>query len=85
MEEYIVADNKDVKDEIKDEEVAAEEVANETDPHIYSHGICAVGEKSVIPSGVTVGKNTCIGGITTEEDYPDNTLPSGRTLIKAGE
>ena len=62
-----------------------EEVANETDPHIYSHGICAVGEKSVIPSGVTVGKNTCIGGITTEEDYPDNTLPSGRTLIKAGE
>ena len=62
-----------------------EEVANETDPHIYSHGICAVGEKSVIPSGVTVGKNTCIGGITTKEDYPDNTLPSGKTLIKAGE
>ena len=62
-----------------------EEVANETDPHIYSHGICAVGEKSVIPSGVTVGKNTCIGGITTKEDYPDNTLSSGKTLIKAGE
>ena len=79
----IVAESVEIGDNVK--MGIGEEVANETDPHIYSHGICAVGEKSVIPSGVTVGKNTCIGGITTEEDYPDNTLPSGRTLIKAGE
>ena len=79
----IVAESVEIGDNVK--MGIGEEVANETDPHIYSHGICAVGEKSVIPSGVTVGKNTCIGGITTEEDYSDNTLPSGRTLIKAGE
>ena len=79
----IIAENVEIGDNVK--MGIGEEVANETDPHIYSHGICAVGEKSIIPEGVTVGKNTCIGGVTTKEDYPDNTLPSGRTLIKAGE
>ena len=63
-----------------------EEVENETDPHIYNHGIATVGEKSVIPDGITVGKNTCVFGTTTVEDYPDNCLASGKTLIiKAGD
>ncbi|MBE5853252.1 MAG: glucose-1-phosphate adenylyltransferase [Lachnospiraceae bacterium] len=79
----IIAESVEIGDNVR--MGIGEEVANETDPHIYSHGICAVGEKSIIPSGVTVGKNTCIGGITTQEDYPDNILPSGKTLIKAGE
>ncbi|MFR0802247.1 MAG: glucose-1-phosphate adenylyltransferase [Suilimivivens sp.] len=63
-----------------------EEVENETDPHIYNHSIATVGEKSVIPDGITVGKNTCVFGTTTAEDYPDNCLASGKTLIiKAGD
>jgi len=62
-----------------------DEVDNETDPHIYNHSLVCVGEKSVIPSGITVGKNACIFGVTTPEDYQDNALASGKTLIKAGE
>ena len=62
-----------------------DEAPNETAPHIYNHGICTIGEKSVIPDGVTIGKNVCVGGVTTKEDYPDGVLPSGKTMIKAGE
>ncbi len=59
-----------------------EEAQNDTAPHIYNHGIVTVGEKSVIPEGVTVGKNSVVSGITEKEDYPDGNLPGGRTLIK---
>jgi len=62
-----------------------EEVPNDTAPHIYSDGIVTVGERSVIPDGITVGKNTVIFGVTSEADYKDARLPSGKTLIKAGE
>jgi glucose-1-phosphate adenylyltransferase len=44
-----------------------------------------IGEKSVIPSNVTIGKNAVISGETVKEDYPDGVLDSGRTLIKVGE
>ena len=44
-----------------------------------------VGEKSVIPDGITVGKNSVIFGVTALEDYEDSYLPSGKTLVKAGE
>jgi len=64
---------------------AGEEVENETAPHIYNHGIVTIGERSVIPDGVTVGKNTVIFGVTAAEDYPDAGLAGGKTLIKAGE
>ena len=60
-------------------------VENETDPHIYNHDLVCIGEKSVIPDGITVGKNACIFGITTPEDYENNSLPSGKTLNKAGD
>lgn len=62
-----------------------EEVPNDTAPHIYSHGIVTIGEKSVIPDNVTVGKNTVIFGMTTNEDYDNAYLASGKSLIKAGE
>ena len=62
-----------------------EEADNETDPHIYNHGLVTIGEKSVIPSKVTVGKNSVVSGITTVEDYTDYYLGSGKTLIKAGD
>ncbi len=62
-----------------------EEAENEKAPHIYNHGIVTVGEKSVIPDGVTVGKNSVVAGVTTAEDYPDSVLASGKNIIKAGE
>ena len=62
-----------------------DEADNETAPHIYNHGLVTIGEKSVIPDGVSVGKNTVIFGVTTAADYENSYLASGRTLIKAGE
>lgn len=64
---------------------AFEEVDNETHPHIYNQGLVCIGEKTVIPSNVKIGKNTVVSGITTAEDYPDNCLPSGKSFIKAGD
>lgn len=62
-----------------------EEAENETAPHIYNHGIVTIGERSVIPDGITVGKNSVIFGVTMASDYTDASLASGKTLIKAGE
>lgn len=62
-----------------------QEVENDTAPHIYNHGIVTVGERSVIPNDITVGKNSVIFGITTSVDYEQGCLPGGKSLIKAGE
>ena len=64
---------------------AGDEAENETAPHIYNHGIVTIGERSVIPDGITVGRNSVIFGVTTAADYTDASLASGKTLIKAGE
>ncbi len=61
-----------------------EEVPNKKEPNIYSFGLVTVAEKSSIPPGVKIGKNTAISGVTTLEDYPDGVLSGGETLIKAG-
>jgi len=61
------------------------EIPNRAKPHIYSGGLVTVGENSVIPSGVQIGKNTAISGKTAAEDYVDGVLGSGETLIKAGD
>lgn len=61
------------------------EVPNRLKPDIYTFGLVTIGENSVIPSGVQIGKNTAVSGITCREDYPDGRLVSGETLIKAGE
>ncbi len=61
------------------------DVPNQRKPDIYAFGLVTIGENSVIPAGVQIGKNTAISGVTIEEDYPDGVLGSGETLIKAGE
>lgn len=58
---------------------------NKFRPDIYNSGLVAVGENSVIPDGVQIGKNTAVSGVTTKEDYADCVLESGGTLIKAGD
>ena len=83
LNKAIVAENVLVNDNVK--VGIGEEVPNETHPHIYNHGLVTIGEKSIIPEGVTIGKNSVISGNTTAEDYPDAQLPGGKTLIKAGD
>lgn len=79
----IIAENVVISDEVK--LGVGEEAPNETDPHIYNHGIVTVGEKSFIPAGISVGKNSVIFGKTAEADFDNAYLASGKTLIKAGE
>ena len=61
------------------------DIPNKWKPSIYAFGLVTVGENSVIPSHVQIGKNTAISGHTEKEDYPGGVLGSGETLIKAGD
>lgn len=54
------------------------------DPKVYQFDLVTIGEASVIPNGVKVGRNTAISGITTSEDYLGGMLESGDYIIKAG-
>lgn len=62
-----------------------EEVENKLKKSVYSFGLVAIGERSVVPSGVKVGKNTAIFGKTEKEDYPNGILEGGESIIKAGD
>lgn len=62
-----------------------DEVPNKLNESVYSFGLVTVGEDSVIPDGVSVGKNTAISGITEQADYPNGILASGEAIIKAGD
>ena len=75
------------KCEIKDGAVlgTGEEAPNKLNASIYSFGLVTVGEASVIPEGVKIGKNTAISGVTEKADYPDGNLASGEVIIKAGD
>ena len=79
----IIAENVVVGNQVK--LGVGEEAENDKAPHIYNHGLVTIGEKSVIPDGISVGKNSVISGVTAAADYEDSQLASGKTLIKAGE
>ena len=83
IEKGIIAENAEIGNNVK--LGMGEEAENETAPHIYNHGLVTVGEKSFIPDGITVGKNTVVFGKTTEDDYDNAYLASGKSLIKAGD
>ncbi len=59
-----------------------DEVENETDPTIYTHGLVTIAEKSEIPSGLTIGKNSVLSGIFTIDEFAGETVSSGKTVIK---
>ena len=54
------------------------------DPKVYQFDLVTIGEHSVIPDHVKIGKNTAISGVTTPEDYTDGALASGDYILKAG-
>ena len=61
-----------------------EEKENKNHPNIYCNGLVTLGEGTVIPDNVRIGKNTVVSGITKPEDYPDNWLDGGECLIRGG-
>ena len=83
VDKAIIAENVVVGNQVK--LGVGEETENDTAPHIYNHGLVTIGEKSVIPDGISVGKNSVISGVTAAADYEDSQLASGKTLIKAGD
>ena len=54
------------------------------DPKVYQFELVVVGERSTIPAGVRIGRNTAISGETTPDDYHGGVLESGDYIIKAG-
>ena len=54
-------------------------------PKVYASDLVTIGEDSVIPAHVRIGRNTAILGTTTASDYPDGMLAGGDAIIKAGE
>ena len=54
------------------------------DPKVYQFDLVTIGEHSVIPEGVRIGKNTAISGVTEASDYTDGQLESGGYIVKAG-
>ncbi|MBQ4284270.1 MAG: glucose-1-phosphate adenylyltransferase [Lachnospira sp.] len=62
-----------------------DEADNVFKPAIYNSGLVTIGECSVVPDGVKIGKNTAISGETTADDYENGMLVSGGVIIKAGD
>jgi len=83
LNKAIIAENATIGNNVK--LGVGEEADNDTAPHIYNQGIVTIGEKSVVPNGISIGKNSVVFGVTTAADYEDSHLASGKTLIKAGE
>lgn len=79
----IIAENVKIGDHV--ELGCGEEVENKLNGGIYSFGLVTIGENSVIPPGVKIGKNTAISGETEAGDYPNGVLASGESIIKAGD
>lgn len=79
----IIAENVDIGENTQ--LGVGEEVPNVEKPKIYNSGLVTIGENSVIPDGIKIGKNTAISGVTAPEDYTDGMLPGGGIIIKAGE
>ncbi len=94
MNGTVIGDNCIIEKAIIDEECTVgsevklgdgEEAPNETRPDIYREGLVTLGEGTVIPDKVTIGKNVMINGVTEAKDYKNGKLSSGKTLDKAGD
>ena len=78
----IIAENSVVG---KDCEIGAFEFCeSKYDKKVYNCDLAVIGERTNIPEGVVIGKNTAILGDTTIEDYVDRQLLSGDFIVKVG-
>ena len=63
-----------------------ENIPNVGKPNIYDSGITVLGESTVVPPGVTIGKNCVVYGPTVPEDYGSGRhLESGQSIIRGME
>lgn len=83
LERAIVAEDAVIGDNVR--LGIGDEKENDTRPDIYNHGLVTIGERSLIPDGVSIGKNSVVAGKCTAKDFPNRILPSGSTLIRGGE
>lgn len=61
-----------------------ENVISKEYPDLYNTGITVIGEKTKVPDGVSIGKNCALYGHLSHEDFPNNALSSGGSIIKEG-
>lgn len=80
IEKGIIAENVEIGNNV--EIGVGEEAPNVFKPAVYGWGLATIGENTVVPDGVKIGKNTCISGVTAAEDYPDGILPGGGAILK---
>lgn len=62
-----------------------EEARSRLNAGVYAFGLATIGEHTVIPPNVRIGKNTAIRGNTSAADYPEGELAGGGYIIKAGD
>lgn len=83
IDKGIIAENTKIGDHVQ---IGVGEYAKSTyNPSVYAFDLATIGEDSVIPPHVRIGRNTAILGETGPADYPDGLLASGNSIIKAGE
>ena len=59
-----------------------ENIPNTLYPHIYDTGISVIGENSIVPDNITIGKNCVLYGHLTKEDFNNDYLESGNGVVK---
>ncbi len=91
MENCVIGENSTIERCVMDENSTigshvtigtGDNIPNENKPSVYDTGITVIGEHSVVPDYITIGKNCVIYGITDHANYTDNRLESGKSIIK---
>ena len=83
IDKAIIAENCEIGDRVV--LGFGDEKPNVLNEEIYNFGLVTIGENSIVPNDVKIGKNTAISGKTCMEDYKDGVLPGGEVIIKAGD
>ena len=82
LDKAIVAENCRVGDDVR---IGVGEFApSKFNPKVYNSELAVIGERTVIPGHVSIGRNTAVSGVTEAGDYADGVLESGESIIKAG-
>ena len=82
LDKAIVAEDCKVGDDVK---IGVGEFApSKFNPKVYNSDLAVIGERSVIPDHVSIGRNTAVSGVTEAADYANGLLESGESIIKAG-